>query len=161
MKTPIPKCCLNPNPRWLLFILNRYGIRGSSVRLSPKQFSLEFSARIARTHGQILLVDSLELQEPATCFYWSTGRENRQPASICQQAGRMIQIRAIRKAHLQWVGRVHAKFWRFWFLLLDNAPISGSNFSSFLHILPLEQYKGWLSMKSKKTQIILQKMLVN
>jgi hypothetical protein len=29
-----------------------------------------------------------------------------------------------------------------WFLLLDNEPISGSHFSSFLYILPLKQYKG-------------------
>ncbi len=91
----------NPNPHWVLFILNRYGIRGPSVRLTPKQFSLEFSARIARTDGRILLVDSRELREPATCFYWSTGRENRQPTSICRQVERMIPMRAIRKTHLQ------------------------------------------------------------
>jgi hypothetical protein len=28
------------------------------------------------------------------------------------------------------------------FLLLDNEPIRGSHFFSFLHILPLKQYKG-------------------
>ncbi len=27
-----------------------------------------------------------------------------------------------------------------WFLILDNEPISGSHFSSFLHIFPLKQY---------------------
>jgi hypothetical protein len=27
-------------------------------------------------------------------------------------------------------------------LLLDNEPISGSHFSSFLHILPVKQYNG-------------------
>ncbi len=48
-----------------------------------------------------------------------------------------------------------------WFLLQDNEPISRSYFSSFLHILPLKQYTGWISMKSMKTQIILQKMLVD
>jgi hypothetical protein len=37
------------------------------------QFSLEFSARIARTDGRILLVDSRELREQATCFYWAAG----------------------------------------------------------------------------------------
>ncbi len=34
-------------------------------------------------------------------------------------------------------------------------PISGSHFSSFLQILPLKQYNGWISMKSMKRQIIL------
>ncbi len=48
-----------------------------------------------------------------------------------------------------------------WFLLQDNEPISRSPFSSFLHILPLKQYTGWISMKSMKTQIILQKMVVD
>jgi hypothetical protein len=100
----------NPNPHWVLFILNRYGIRGPSLRLTPKQFSLEYSARIARTDGRILLVDSRELREPATCFYWSTGRENRQPTSICRQVERMIQMRAIRKTHLQWVGQYMPNF---------------------------------------------------
>ncbi len=44
-----------------------------------------------------------------------------------------------------------------WFLLLDDEPISRSHFSSVLHILPLKQYKGLISMKSMKTQIFLQK----
>jgi hypothetical protein len=34
-----------------------------------------------------------------------------------------------------------------WFLLLDNEPISGSHFSSFLHILPVKQY--WLNFNEK------------
>ncbi len=44
---------------------------------------------------------------------------------------------------------------------MDNEPISGSHFSSFLHILPLKLYNGWISMKSMKTQIILQLILVD
>jgi hypothetical protein len=28
------------------------------------------------------------------------------------------------------------------FLLLDNEPVSGSHFSSFLHLLPLKQFNG-------------------
>ncbi len=42
-----------------------------------------------------------------------------------------------------------------WFFFLDNEPISGSYFSSFLHILPLKQYNGLISMKSMKNLIIL------
>ena len=130
----------NPNPHWVLFILNRYGIRGPSLRLTPKQFSLEFSARIARTDGRILLVDSRELREPATCFNWSTGGENRQHTSICQQAERMFQMRAI--CRLISSGGSTCQILTVRFLILDNEPISGSHFSSFLHILPLKQYKG-------------------
>ncbi len=44
-----------------------------------------------------------------------------------------------------------------WFLSKDESPsVGGSHFSSFLHILPLKQYSGWISMKSMKRQIILQ-----
>ena len=42
-----------------------------------------------------------------------------------------------------------------WFLSLDDEPIRGSHFSSFLHILPLNQYNGWISMKSMKRQFFL------
>jgi hypothetical protein len=35
----------------------------------------------------------------------------------------------------------------FSYSLLGNEPISGSHFSSFLHILPLKQYKGRISIK--------------
>jgi hypothetical protein len=47
------------------------------------------------------------------------------------------------------------------FLLLDNEPISWSHFSIFLHILHLKQYNGRISMKSMKTHIILQVILVD
>jgi hypothetical protein len=47
-----------------------------------------------------------------------------------------------------------------WFLILDKAH-QWVSLSSLLHIFPLKQYKGLISMKSKKTQIILQKMLVD
>ncbi len=43
----------------------------------------------------------------------------------------------------------------FSYSLQGNEPISGSHFSSFLHILPLKQYKGRISIKSMKTKIIL------
>ncbi len=43
----------------------------------------------------------------------------------------------------------------FSYSLLGNEPISGSHFSSFLHILPLKQYKGRISIKSMITKIIL------
>jgi hypothetical protein len=35
----------------------------------------------------------------------------------------------------------------FSYSLLGNEPISRSHFSSFLHILPLKQYKGRISIK--------------
>jgi hypothetical protein len=43
----------------------------------------------------------------------------------------------------------------FSYSLLGNEPMSGSRFSSFLHILPLKQYKCRISIKSMKTKIIL------
>ena len=43
----------------------------------------------------------------------------------------------------------------FSYSLLGNKPISGSHFSSFLHILPIKQYKYRISIKSMKTKIIL------
>ncbi len=43
----------------------------------------------------------------------------------------------------------------FSYSLLGNEPMSGSHFSSFLHILPLKQYKCRISIKSMKTKIIL------
>ncbi len=44
---------------------------------------------------------------------------------------------------------------QFSYFLLGNEPIRGSHFSSFLHILSLKQYNGWISIKSIKTKIIL------
>ncbi len=49
------------------------GYKGQVQDSPQSSFSLEFSARISRTYGQILLVDSRE-------------GENRQPASIGRQA---------------------------------------------------------------------------
>ncbi len=135
----------NLNPHWLLFILNQYGIRGPSVRLTPKQFSLEISAIIAGTYGRILLVASRELREPGTCFYWPTGGENQQSASICRQTdhwGVLADLISSKQG-------LYMQNFEVWFLSLGSEPISGSHLSSFLHILPLKQYNGCISMKSK------------
>ncbi len=52
------------------------------------------------------------------------------------------------------VSRAHKCKFEVWFLWLDNEPISGAYFSTFLHILPLKQSNGWISMKSMKRQIM-------
>jgi hypothetical protein len=52
------------------------------------------------------------------------------------------------------------KILQFSYSLLGNEPIRGSHFSSFLHILPLKQYNGLISIKRIKTKIILYQMLV-
>ena len=44
-----------------------------------------------------------------------------------------------------------------WLLLLDNETISGSHFSSFLHILPLKQFNGWISIKVWKDKLFYSK----
>ena len=110
-----------------------------------------------------------KLREYSACSYWSTAErcENRQPASIGRQAertgSRLLFFDRQREpaarfylskggeddsdeGHMQdsppVSGDITFQIFTVWFLLLDNEPISGSHFSSFLHILPLKQYKG-------------------
>ncbi len=86
-----------------------------------------FLPKVTRIFGPLLLVDSRELREPATCFYWSTGREDDSDEGHTQDSvsgDRTCQILTVL------------------FLLVDKEPISGSHISSFLHILPLKQYKA-------------------
>ncbi len=60
-----------------------------------------FLLKVTRIFSPLLLVDGRALQEPATNFYWSTGRDNRQLHSkifrnakinICMLHGGHLQI---------------------------------------------------------------------
>ncbi len=98
--------------------------------------------------------------------YWSTAEpcENWQPTSIGRHAERtgnplLFVDRQIIEG-LQGISYPVSRAYTMqnsevWFLSLDDEPIRGSHFSSFVHILHLKQYNGWISMKSMKTQIIL------
>jgi hypothetical protein len=81
--------------------------------------------------------------------------------SICQSTGGEDDID---EGHTQASSPVSedskCQIFTVWFLILDKAH-QWVSLSSFLHIFPLKQYKGLISMTSKKTQIILQKMLVD
>jgi hypothetical protein len=100
--------------------------------------------RVARTGNLLLLVD--RQREPAACFYLSTGREDDADEGHTQDSSPVSGDRTYQIVIV-------------WFLLLDKEPISGSHFSSFLHFLPLKQYKGWFSMKSIKHKLFCRKCL--
>ncbi len=147
-----------------LFILNCYGKWGASVMHTPHHLPTVFLLKVARIFGPLLLVDGRALGEPATRFYWSTGG-GRRPASIGRQAertgsplpfgDRRIIDGSERISYP--VSRAYiCKILKFWFPLLYNEPISVSHFSSFTTHFASKQYNGWISMISKKTQIILQ-----
>jgi hypothetical protein len=119
-----------------------YGIRESSVRRTPEQFSLDFQRemqeqtagypigsqpRVARTGNLLLLVH--RKREPAARFYLSTGGKDDSDECHMQDSSPVS-------------GGSTCQMLTVWFLLLDNEPISRSHFFSVLHILPLKQYKG-------------------
>ncbi len=97
--------------------------------------------------------------------YWSTAErcDNRQHTSIGRHAERTGNLllfvdRRIIEGYqrvLHPVNRAYTCQIFSFSYSLGNEPISGSHFSSFLLILPLKQYKGWISIKSLKTKIIL------
>jgi hypothetical protein len=129
---------LTPSCLYIIHIGNEGRVKYSP----PLPHAPVFLPKVTRIFGPLLLVDGRALPEPATHFYWSTYGENRQPDSICRQADRMIQMRAIHKTHLPVSGDRTCQILTVWFLSLDDEPIRGSHFSSFLHILPLKQYNG-------------------
>ncbi len=111
-----------------------------------------FLPKITRIFGSLLLVDGQALREPETHFYWSTGGEK--PATCLYLSTDEI-IEGYQRI-LYPVSRAYTyQIFSFSYSLLGNEPISGSHFSGFLHILPLKQYKGWISIKSMKMKIIL------
>jgi hypothetical protein len=103
---------MNPNSHRLLFILNRYLVMRG-----------EFDTH---THHPLFFCGKL-------C-------ENIRPAPIGRQPS-VVRDEGLSGSHYQLAGPINANF-EVWFLLLDNEPISGSHFSSFLHILPLKLYNG-------------------
>ncbi len=133
-------------PSWLYLIdINN---EGRSEYTPPLPHPPVVLLKVTRIFGPLLLVDGRALRELATNFYWSTCGENRQHASICRQADHWGASRDLISSKQGQISEV-------WFLSLDDEPIRGSHFSSFVHILPLKQYNGWTSMKSMRTQIIL------
>ncbi len=110
-----------------------------------------FLSKVTRILGPLLSVDGRALREPATHFYWSTGGENQQLASICRQPNNW-GVSADLIPSVQ--GLYMPNF--FIFLFLTG---KWSHFSSFLHILPLKQYKGWISIKVWKQKLFYTKCL--
>ena len=107
-----------------------------------------------------------KLREYSARSYWSTAErcDNRQRTSIGRHAERTGNLllfvdRRIIEGYqrvLYPVNRAYTcQIFSFSYSLLGNEPIGGSHFSSFLHILPLKQYKGRISIKSMKMKIIL------
>jgi len=80
------------------------------------------------------------LREYSARSCWST-------AERCERWGALAALISSRQ-------RLYMQNFEVWFFLLDKEPNSGSHSSSFLHILPLKQYNGWISMKSMRTKII-------
>jgi hypothetical protein len=68
--------------------------------LSPPPHPLFFCRKLREHSAPLLLADSREFQELAARFHWTTGGDNRWPASIGQQAERMIQMRALGDTHI-------------------------------------------------------------
>ena len=112
-----------------------------------------------------------KLREYSACSYWSTAErcDNRQRTSIGRHAERTGNLllfvdRRIIEGYqrvLYPVNRAYTcQFFSFSYSLLGNEPISGSHFSSFLHILPLKQYNGWkFQRKAWKDKLFYSKCL--
>ncbi len=124
------------------------------------------------THPTTHLFFCQKLREYSARSYWSTAEpcENWQPTSIYRHAERTgIPLLFVDRRIIEGFQQISYPVSRaytmqnseVWFHSLDDEPIRGSHFSSFLHILPLKLHNCWISMKSMKTQIILHSMLVD
>ncbi len=123
----------NPNPHTIPCIPNRYGIRGACAWLASSptpSTSRSISHWWARWVSVACLGQVLR-----------GGRAGRGVG-----AGRGGG-RERRKCASHPVNRAYThQILQFSYFLLSNEPIRGSHFSSFLHILSLKQYNGWISM---------------
>ncbi len=134
---------VNPNSHTVPCIPNRYGIQGACAWLASSptpSTSRSFSHWWARWVSVACLSHVLRggtRRGGGGGLGGGGGHERRKHAS-----------HPVNRAYTH-------QILQFSYFLLGNEPIRGSHFSSFLQILPLKQYKGWISIKSIKTKIIL------